>query len=195
MSFYKQDVTPFAVDVWLNALQKYDFDSIKNAFNKHAVDPDQGMFSPKPAHIVKILEGNRVDRAMLAWGKVLGAIQSAGSYTDVCFDDPIIHAVIRDMGGWPKVCGVLTNELSFFQHQFTQSYRAYAGSENFDYPKALIGNRSPDDEFIKKGLPVPKPRLIGDKEKAKQVYLSHQKNQPNIGYISVNKMLERSVNA
>lgn len=174
MAFYKQDVTPFAFTVWWQACERFDLEQVSKALTKHAMDPERGQFPPKPADLVRQLEGTATDRAMLAWGKVMEAMQRIGQYTDVVFDDPAIHAVIEDLGGWPKVCRVEMNDLSYMQHRFTEAHRAYVNSGSFAYPRKLIGDRSSDSEFEKFGLPAPKPAVIGNVETARLVYKGGQ---------------------
>ena len=119
---------------------------------------------------MRVLAGTKTDRAMLAWGRAHEAMSSVGAYTDVVFDDPAIHAVIEDLGGWPKVCRTEIKELGYLQHRFCEAYRAYVGRGKFDYPKRLGGDRSPDSEYIKFGRQVPKPAVIGDVQRARLVY-------------------------
>lgn len=170
MAFYKQDVTPFALSVWWQACQRFDLDQVRKALTQHAMDAERGVFPPKPADLVRKLEGTATDRAMLAWGKAFDAMQRVGAYSDVVFDDPAIHAAIEDLGGWPKVCRSETKDLSYLQHSFCESHRAYTDRETFDYPRLLVGDRSPDDMYAKKGLKPPKPAVIGETEKARLVY-------------------------
>lgn len=170
MGFYKKDVSVFALSVWWQACQGFDLEQVAKAMTAHAMDPDRGQFAPMPADIVRQLSGTRTDKAMLAWGKAFDAASRVGAYTDVVFDDPAIHATIDDMGGWPKFCRTETSELSYLQHRFSESYRAYVGRETFDYPRRLTGDRSPDEVYLKRGLPAPKPAVIGDIERARQVY-------------------------
>lgn len=170
MGFYKQDVSKFALSVWWQACEPFDFEQVAKAMTAHAMDADKGNFPPKPADIVRQLSGTRTDKAMLAWGKAFDAASRVGAYTDVVFDDPAIHAAIEDLGGWPKFCRTETAELSYLQHRFSESYRAYVGRESFDFPRRLTGDRSPDEVYAKRGLPAPKPAVIGDIELARQVY-------------------------
>ena len=170
MAFYKQDVTPFALSVWWQACQRFDLDQVRKALTQHAMDAERGVFPPTPADLVRKLEGTATDRAMLAWGKAFDAMQRVGAYSDVVFDDPAIHAAIEDLGGWPKVCRSETKDLSYLQHSFCESHRAYTDRETFDYPRLLVGDRSPDDMYAKKGLKPPKPAVIGETEKARLVY-------------------------
>ena len=174
MAFYKQDVSPFALNVWWSACENFDFEQVSKALTKHAMDAERGMFPPKPADLVRQLEGTATDRAMLAWGKLYEAMGRVGAYTDVVFDDPAIHAAVEDLGGWVKICRGETSQLSYLQHRFCEAHRAYTARGQFDYPRRLMGDRSPDEMFAKKGLPPPKPALIGDAERAKQVYRQGQ---------------------
>jgi len=170
LSFYRQDVSTFMLDVWWQACQGFDLEQVRKALTAHAMDPDRGNFSPKPADIVRQLGGTATDRAMLAWGKVLEAMQSVGAYADVVFDDPAIHACVEDLGGWPKVCRGEMKDLGYLQHRFCEAHRAYTGRGSFEYPRSLRGDRSPDEMFARRGLPPPKPAVVGDRDRAMFVY-------------------------
>ena len=170
LAFYGQGVTTFVISVWWQACQSYDLEQVRKALTAHAMDPDRGHFAPKPADIVRQLSGTHTDRAMLAWGKALEAASRIGAYTDVVFDDAAIHAVIEDLGGWPKFCRSETKDLGYLQHRFCEAHRAYAGRGTFDYPRALRGDRSNDDTYHRRGLPAPTPTPVGDRERARLVY-------------------------
>lgn len=170
LAYYRQDASRFVLDLWWNACKPFDFEQIQKAMQRHATDPEHGQFAPKVADLVRILSGTTTDRAALAWGKVLEAMSSVGAYTDVIFDDPAIHAAAEDMGGWPKMCRTELKELGLLQHRFMQSYRAYSDRGQFDFPRRLGGDRSPDSEYEKAGLKLPRPALIGDPERAKMVF-------------------------
>lgn len=170
MAYYGKDCSDFTLQVWWGACQKFDYEQVAKALQRHATDADRGQFAPKVADIMRVLEGTTTDRAALAWGKVFEAMSAVGAYQDVVFDDPAIHAVIEDLGGWPKVCRVEMKDLSFLQHRFQESHRAYTGLGTFVYPRRLSGERSPDHEYERIGLPVPKPAVVGDKDRARLVY-------------------------
>lgn len=171
LAYYRQDASRFVLDLWWNACQAFDLEQIRAAIQKHCTDAERGQFAPKVADLARILQGTSTDRAALAWGKVHEAMGSVGAYTDVVFDDPAIHAVVEDLGGWPKVCRTALDELGYLQHRFCEAHRAYTGRGEFDYPRRLMGARSPDSEYLKSGLPLPKPALVGNAERAHQVYL------------------------
>lgn len=170
MSYYKQDTSEFMLNVFWDACKGVEYEQVCKAINSHVKDPDKGQFAPKVADLVRLLVGTKTDRSAIAWGRVYESICSIGAYQDVCFDDPAIHAAINDCGGWMKICRSDLDELSYLQHRFSQSYQAYAGRDEFTYPKVLLGDRAPDALFLKRGLPPPSPIFIGNPEKARAVY-------------------------
>lgn len=170
LAFYGQSVSAFALTVWWQACQPFDFQAVNRALSRHATDPERGMFAPKPADLVRQMQGTPTDCAAKAWSSVLAAASRVGAYTDVVFDDPIIHAVVEDMGGWPAVCRTETDRLSYAQHRFTEAYRAYTNRGDLtEWSRKLTGDRSPDETYLSRGLPPPKPVLIGDAARAVQV--------------------------
>lgn len=189
LGYWKQDVSEFAMQVWWNGCQQYSIEQVSKALSNHATDPERGQFAPKVADIVRILQGTKTDRSLIAWGKVHDAMSSVGAYQDVVFDDPAIHAAIQDIGGWPKICRTNMDELSYLQHRFTQSHKAYTERETFDYPKRLSGDRSPDVEYEKKGLPLPKPAVVGNIEAARTVYLGGGANISAISFQNLSMLL------
>lgn len=169
LAYYGKDCSKFTLDVWWSALSDFDYEQVERALQKHATDPERGQFAPKVADMVKALQGTRADRAALAWAKVHEAMGSVGAYSDVVFDDPAIHAAIEDLGGWPKVCRTEIAELSYLQHRFQEAHKAYTDRGEFEFQRRLTGDRSPDHEYERYGRPLPRPYLIGDKERAKEV--------------------------
>ena len=159
-----------AMLLWWQRMQRFDIEQFERALRRHAEDAERGRFMPQPSDLIRHLEGTATDRSMLAWGKALDAASRVGAYTDVVFDDAVIHAVIEDLGGWPKFCRTETKDLNYLQHRFCEAHRAYAGREQFQFPKRLAGDRSPDDVYERRGLPPPKPAVIGDVALAREVH-------------------------
>lgn len=158
LGYWKQDVSEFALNVWWSGCQNFDFDQVSRALSQHATDPDKGQFAPKVADIVRILGGTRTDRSLREWGRVYEAMSRVGAYRDVDFGDGATHAAIRDMGGWSKVCRTEADQLSYLQHRFCELYKVHDGQS--DGVPALMGDRSPDEMYRKKGINPPKPVLI-----------------------------------
>lgn len=170
MAYYKQDVSKFTIAVWIEACRPFTMEQVRKAMTAHATDPERGSFAPKVADIIRQLQGTATDRAKIAWGKVYQAMSSVGAYQDVVFDDPAIHAVVMDMGGWSKFCRTETKDLSFAQHQFCEAHKAYTHRGQFEYPRRLHGERSSDDEYRRFGVALPKPALVGQIEQCRLVY-------------------------
>lgn len=170
LAYYRQPVSEFTLSVWWSACQPYTLEQIRKAMTAHATNPDGGQFAPKVADVIRILDGTHTDRAMLAWGKVHEAMSAVGAYQDVVFDDPAIHAVVEDLGGWPKLCRTDIKELGYVQKRFCDGHKAYTGRGEFAYPRRLMGDRSADDTWTAKGLEPPRPALVGDRDKAAMVF-------------------------
>lgn len=168
MSFYGRDVSQFALDLWWNALKGYDLKAIVEAFNRWVVNPDAGQFPPKPADIVRLVSGSTQDRALSAWAKVDQAIRHVGTYESVVFDDPVIHRVLHDMGGWVSLGMKREDEWPFVAKEFENRYRGFAArGETPEYPPVLIGIAEAYNDS--KGFKSTQPRLIGNPATAARV--------------------------
>jgi len=167
-AFYRQDFSEFAGSVWLGAMQQFDFKAVADALNRHCVNPDNGQFMPKPADIVKMLQGSTQDAALVAWSKVDQGIRVRGTYCSVVFDDAIIHRVLMDMGGWVPLGTKTEDEWPFVKNEFVNRYRGYRGrSEIPEYPPVLTGIAEAQNRM--NGQRVELPVLIGNSVAAKRV--------------------------
>ena len=61
-------------------------------------------------------------RAVHAWGAVAKSISQHGAYASVSFDDPVINATIRNLGGWQKLCATEDEELKWVRKDFERVY-------------------------------------------------------------------------
>lgn len=170
-AFYRQDYSVFAGRVWWNAMQTFDYAAVADAFNRHCVNPDSGQFMPKPADIVRMLQGSTQDAALVAWAKVDRAIRTVGTYRSVAFDDALIHRVVTEMGGWIPLGSKTEDEWPFLRNEFVNRYRGYRmRNETPEYPGHLIGLAEAQNE--ESGFPTEAPFLLGDPKRATEV-LSH----------------------
>lgn len=170
-AFYKQPFSTFAGNVWWESMKPYDFAAVAQAFSRHAVNPDSGQYLPKPADIVKMIGGTSTDAALSAWSKVDRAIRSVGPYETVAFDDPVIHRIISDMGGWVKLASCPSeDDWVFVAKEFQNRYRGFAmRSEVPEYPRKLIGIAEAQNS--EQGIQCqPRILLLGDQTKAIAVY-------------------------
>ena len=160
---YGKTLTPQMLTLFWESLKKYEISEISGAISRHTVNPDTGQFAPKPADIVKYIEGSSDDMSLKAWSKVEETIRRKGVYVEgLVFDDPIIHAVLKDMGGWVQMCATPTEQDLHFQSiEFCKRYKGFMYRGNFEYPAKLKG-------LVADGEPV---LMIGSQEKASQVLI------------------------
>jgi hypothetical protein len=167
-AFYGKDVSAFALDVWWNALKPFDLSAVRDAFNRHLMNPDSGQYLPKPADITRMLGGTTQDAALVAWSKVDRAVRHIGTYADVVFDDPIIHRVLHDMGGWIGLGMKAETEWPFVAREFDNRYRGFRmRSERPEYPRVLTGLANAHN--TRNGHDSEPPRLIGHVDTCRRV--------------------------
>lgn len=179
LAFYGKDYSEFAGRVWWEAMKPYDFPAVADALNRHCVNPDSGQFAPKPADVVKMLSGSTQDAALVAWSKVDRAVREVGTYRSVVFDDPVIHRVLTDMGGWVPLGAKDEDEWPFVRNEFVNRYRGYRmRSEIPEYLPILIGMSEASNQ--RHGFQSGAPMLVGDPEAAKAV-LAGGSDRPLLG--------------
>lgn len=166
---FNKELSEAAIAMWWKLLEGYEIEQITRALHACVSNPDNGQFMPKPADVIRVLQGTSTDRSFLAWGHVLGAMSAVGAYQNVAFDDPATHAAIEDVGGWAKLCRMEVKELSFAQHRFCSSHKAYTNKGEFDYPRVMLGDRDPDTAYLAKGLTPPATVLVGNQERCIEV--------------------------
>ena len=180
MDLYGKPISEFATQVWWEAMRPYDLRAVRLAFSRHVQNPDTGQFAPKPADVIRMLGGTTQDSALRAWAKVDKVVRHVGPYASVAFDDPLIHRVLHDMGGWVGLSSKSEDEWPFVAKEFENRYRGYAmRNERPEYPPVLTGIA--EAENVRRGLVSDPPRLIGDAEKAEAV-MQGGTDRPLIGF-------------
>ncbi len=154
---------------WEN-LKTFEFEDLKHAFHAHCRHPDEGRFFPKIADIMRWLEGSPESRALMAWSFVESCTERVGHYQSVVFDDPLIHAVIEDMGGWIKLCEQPLSEMPFIALNFQKRYRAFLSYPPKRHPSYLVGLM--EQENSHQGYKVKPPVFLGNQSKAEWVFKS-----------------------
>lgn len=168
--YYGKELSENSMDLYWNALREYDLQAVKKALWAHARNPDTGQWMPKIADIAKVMQGRTDDQAALAWSKVNQAVRRVGTYQCVVFDDPVIHRVIADMGGWVLIGSKDDKEWPFVAKEFENRYRGYRmRDETPEYPPVLIGMANAHNS--QQGFRQNPPILVGDERKADQVRL------------------------
>ncbi len=164
---YGKNISSQLIDIYWQVLKKYELHDVQCAFQAHVKNPDCGQFFPKPADIVRFIEGSGETKALMAWAKVDRAIVQVGRYQSVVFDDPLIHVVIENMGGWVKLCAMNNEQMPFNANEFQKRYMGYVNKTPERHPKYLFGLS--ECENNKNGYEIQPPILIGNTEKAIEV--------------------------
>lgn len=162
-SFYDKEINSFALDLWWGALKLYDLEAITDAFRRYVINTESGRWLPKPADIIRMLQGSTLDAAMAAWSRVDKAIRQKGTYVDVVFvGDPLIHRVIHDMGGWIGFGMKSEEEWPFVAREFENRYRGFKerSDTNPPHPEVLTGIANAHNAAH--GLPSQPPVMIED---------------------------------
>lgn len=170
---YDKPLTKAFHEIYWITLFHYELEDIEKAIQRHISNPDTGQFMPKPADLIRALEGDTETRAKVAWTKVDKALRVHGPYQTIVFDDPIIHKVIADIGGWTSFQAVTGENWNFISHDFVKRYRGYSTQPSTQYPEKLIGIIEKQNCLI--GGFITDPILVGDKNKAQKV-LAHGKS-------------------
>lgn len=143
------------------ALEDLPLAEVQRGILQHSRDPDAGQFPPKPADIIRQIEGGTSGNATEAWGKVMLAIERHGPYARLVFDDPAIHAALQSVG-WMGLMTASYDKLNFKQRDFEAAYKAARGTKH--YPAVICGIPTPGTE--------PKPIVtIGDEDRARRVHM------------------------
>jgi hypothetical protein len=165
---YGKSMSPELIAIYWDGLKDYEFDEVKIAINLHVRNPDTGQFMPKIADVVKFVEGGTLTQAMRAWQKVMDAVRMVGTYQTVVFDDPVIHAVISDMGGWQSIGQITDDDLPFKAREFEKRYQGYRVKPPTHYPRKLLGIFEVTNNTL--GYrDTDKPVLLGNPERALMV--------------------------
>lgn len=165
--YYNREISEMLMEIYWEGLKQHEYEAVSRAAQLHMKNPEGGQFFPKLGDFNRHLTGSNQDKALQAWAKVDKAVRTIGPYRSVVFDDPVIHAVIADMGGWIGLgnCSEET-EWPFRQNEFAKRYRGImdrGGVESYlakltgiaDMHNRTIGKQN-EHETV----------LLGDQEKA-----------------------------
>lgn len=163
----KKQLPPEAVMIFFEALREHSLDDVLRALRLHVKTPQRCKFWPKPGDIEELISGSRATASLEAWTKVEAAVRRHGRYRSVVFDDALIHLVVEDMGGWPRLCEVASEKDMEFQRQ--EFCRRYEGARLVrEFPAVLIGIL--DGDALRERRELSMPVLIGESTAASLVF-------------------------
>ena len=167
MNAYWRAIDRGQVELYFNVLAGYPFAAVAEALYAHMGDPDTGQYFPKPADVVRHIQGGKNTRALAAWDEALKAVEQFGAYATVTFPDPLIRAVIDRMGGWEAFC-TSEEEQAFRQREFIERYSSYTTHPPTDIPAALVGQHEQRNRALG----------WGEDERAKEQARPHRLTDP-----------------
>lgn len=154
--------------MYWEALKDFEYDDLQKGFSRAI---KECRFFPKPVELSDLMGCSAADKALIAFGKLCDAIEDHGRTRSVAFDDPVIHSVVRELGGWEKCCLWERDELPFRQKDFERWYGVYKNSER-PHPAYIAGTNETQNagylehplhsEVVKKGMKI---EFIGDLSK------------------------------
>ncbi len=133
-TLYNHPVTTEVIKIYFEVLKQFKVEDIKKALLKHI---QTSKFFPKPSEIIEIIAPKKDLNlnAEIAWNSLLEGITSHGYYYSVQFDDPIIHSVIRSMGGWQKVSD--REQDNWMHKDFIETYKILSKKDS--HPESITG--------------------------------------------------------
>ncbi len=139
---YDKTLTKTLMAMYFDDLSGFTIDQISGAFKKHRLNQVNGHFFPKPADIVRNIDGGQQsteDRAMLAWMAVEQAIGRVGAYGTLELEDKQALMAIKNMGTWQQLCHTDRDKLGFKRQEFIKNYQALENTAIEHLPQRLHG--------------------------------------------------------
>ena len=122
---FGREVTPITIRAYELGLDEIAIEEIEKAVSRAIAEKK---FMPVPAEL-RELSGELLpqDRAIKAWAVFREARRIYGYYRSVNFDDSLINATVRNLGGWMRVDDEIDNMTiheyeTFFRKKFEQIY-------------------------------------------------------------------------
>jgi hypothetical protein len=133
---FDREISNVTIDIYWITLEPYPDDQCIKAFVQLI---QTARFLPKPSDFLEILGGRAENKSAFAWMQVTEAVRRIGPYESVMFSDPVIHCVIRAMGGWPYFQDCPTSEWKWRQKEFERFYQIMCGNGVDNPPTHLPG--------------------------------------------------------
>lgn len=143
---YGEEFTQPQTLLWWNMFKPYPIEAFEQAVYQHMADPEQGMFSPKPANIMKFINGTTKqneqaieDKADIAWLTITGEIKRIGSYGSLKMEDKQALAAVKSLGGWKFICSKTEADLVWLHKEFVATYKNFERTDVNLLPNKLPG--------------------------------------------------------
>lgn len=153
---YGKEATKTLAELYFNSLRDFPMEKVKESFNRHI---RESKFFPKVSELIELLEGNKEEKALIAWTTFRDTIRHQGGDRSVIFTDPKITWIIKSYGGWIKVCEMETKDLDFMRLGFLKAYNNIRDG----LPQEKLTGRFEWENSVRGYLDyIPKPLVIGE---------------------------------
>lgn len=159
---YSKRISSQLIQMYWQSLKPITIDQFDSAVQKHMLDTSNGQFFPKPADIMRNIDGQQQsteDRAMLAWMAVEQAISRVGAYGSLNLEDKQALMAVKHMGSWQQLCHTDRDKLGFKRQEFMANYKALENTPIEALPISLagieelsnqrLGEDNPADDLLK----------------------------------------------
>ena len=107
------------IEMYWRLMARFTVEQLQAAMMRHM---ETSEFFPKPAELIRIIEGTAEDQSLDAWLSVMRAIKKLGSNGSPQFHDEIIPIAIEALGGWQTICRHPEKDTHFWQKRFADAY-------------------------------------------------------------------------
>jgi len=156
---------PSSIEWAFEVLKDKTIEQVRHGLIAHSRDEKEGSFAPKPANIIKHINGAKADKkdyATVAWARV---VDNVNRYASVVFDDPAIHYALQvGFGGnWQDVCNFNADDFAYQEKRrsFITAYANY--KQGMSYQPYFAGIEEKENGTVN-------ITFIGNQEQAKIVY-------------------------
>jgi hypothetical protein len=127
--------TPDQLRGYVLALRKLSSEQFQRAIDRAL---EECKTFPTPAHLIELSGYATLPRrALIAWQDAVNAVLRHGYPRNVNFEDRIINAVIRGLGGWVNFNAAFTSarDEEFLRLKFIKNYEHFSGFLDDDSPQ------------------------------------------------------------
>mgnify|MGYP003634735659 CR=1 FL=1 len=134
------------LQVFWEDFKELTIDQFSKAVSDHRKDPDQGMFFPKTANLMKQIKGSSKqqhrsieERAELAWSEITTHLQRKGPYKTFSSKDGVSLAAFHAVGGMSKLSTADYDAIVWIKKEFISMYATYENTPLENLPQNIMG--------------------------------------------------------
>jgi hypothetical protein len=144
--YYKEKITKTLMTVFWEDFEDCNIDDFAKAVSSHRKDPDQGMFFPKTANLIKQLHGTGKQQARsiegkaeLAWAEIIAHLKTWGPYQTYKSKDGVSLAAFHAVGGMSKLSTASNDDIVWIKKEFISMYETYENTPIENLPQNILG--------------------------------------------------------